>query len=70
MIDDSCFEIERGSIMRGSRRVFVKVLVIQLDGRGHSKDDATPSFCPDSKNSMVGLPNEVSFVSKISWKSC
>ena len=44
------------------------MLLFQLDGRGHPKDDATPSFFPDSKNSIVGLSNEVSFVSKIFWK--
>ena len=68
MVDESSFEIERSSIMRGSRRVLAKVLLIQLDGRGHPKDDATPSFFPDSKNSIVGLSNEVSFVSEIFWK--
>ena len=50
--------------MRGSRRVLVKVLLFQLDGRGHPQDDATPSFFPDSKNSILGLSNEVSFVSE------
>ena len=53
--------------MRGSRRVLVKVLLFQLDGRGHPQDDATPSFFPDSKNSIVGLSNELSFVSDIFW---
>ena len=54
--------------MRGSRRVLVKVLLFQLDGRGHSQDDATPSFFPDSKTSIIGLSNEVSFVSEIFCK--
>ena len=54
--------------MRGSRKVLVKVLLFQLNGRDHPQDDATPSFFPDSKNSIVGLSNEVSFVSKIFWK--
>ena len=67
MVDESSFKIESTSIMRGSRRVLVKVLLFQLDGRGHPQDDATPSFFPDSKNSIVGLSNEVSFVSKIFW---
>ena len=53
--------------MRGSRRVLVKVLLFQLDGHGHPQDDATHSFIPDSNNSIVGLSNEVSFVSKIFW---
>ena len=45
-----------------------KVLLFQLDGCGHPQHDATPSFFPDSKNSIVGLSNEVSFVSEIFWK--
>ena len=68
MEDESRFEIESSSNMRGSRRVLVKVLLIQLDGLGHPKDDTTPSFFPDSKNSIIGLSNEVSFVSEIFWK--
>ena len=54
--------------MRGSRRVLVKMLLFQLDGHGHPQDDAKPSFFPVSKNSIVGLSNEVSFVSDIFWK--
>ena len=65
MVDESSFENESISIMRGSRQILVKVLLIQLDGRGHPQDDATPSFFPDSKKSIVGLSNEVSFVSEI-----
>ena len=54
--------------MRGFRRVLVKVLLIQLDARGHPQVDATPSFFPDSKNSIVELSNEVSLVFEIFWK--
>ena len=53
--------------MRGSRRVLVKVLLFQLDGCGHPQDDATSSFFLDSKSSILGLSNEVSFVSKFFW---
>ena len=49
--------------MKGSRRVLVKVVLFQSDGPGHPQDDATPSFFPDSKSSISGLSNEVSFVS-------
>ena len=69
MADENSFRIESTSFMRGSRRVLVKVLLFQLDGRGHSQDDTTPSFFPDSKTSIIGLSNEVSFVSEIFWKS-
>ena len=68
MVNESSFEIESSSIMRGSRRVLVKVLLFQLDGCGHPQDDATPSFFHDSKNSIVGLSNELPFLSKIFWK--
>ena len=54
--------------MRGSRRVLLKVLLFQLDGHGHSQDNAMPSFFHDSKNSIVGLSNEVSFVSDFFWE--
>ena len=44
------------------------MLLFQLDGHGHLEDDAKPNFFPDSKNSIVGLSNEVSFVTEIFWK--
>ena len=47
VVDESSFEIESSSIMRGSRRVLVKVLLFQLDGCGHPQDDATSSFFLD-----------------------
>ena len=33
-------------------------------GRGHPQDDATPNFPPNCKGSLLGLSNEVSFVSE------
>ena len=60
MVDESGFKIESSSMMRGSRRVLVKLLLFQCDGRGHTQDVATPSVFPDSKNSIIGLSNEVS----------
>ena len=68
MVDEGSFEIESSSIMRGSRRVLVNVLLFQLDGRGHPQDDATPSFFPDSKGSISRLSNEGSFVSAFNGK--
>ena len=55
-------EIGRISVTKGSRRVLVKVMLFQLRGRGHPQDNATPSFFPDSKSSILGLSNDVSFV--------
>ena len=43
---ESNTETGRISVMKGSRRVLVKVVLFQLRGHGHSQDDATPnSFC-------------------------
>ena len=54
--------------MKGSRRVLGKVVLFQSDGPSHPQDDATPSFFPDSKSSILGLLNEVSFVSEFFWE--
>ena len=59
------FETGRISVMKGSRRVLVKVVLFQLRGHGHPQDDATPNFFADSKRPLLGLSNEVSFVPKI-----
>ena len=61
---ESNTETERISVMKGSRRVIVEVVLFQLRGRGHPQDDATSNFSPNSKSSILGLSNEVSFVSE------
>ena len=68
MLNERSFETGRISIMRGSRRVLVKVVLFQLRGHGHPQDDATPNFFADSKRPILGLSNEVSFVPEILWK--
>ena len=55
------FETGRISVMKGSRRVLVKVVLFQSRGRGHSEDDATPNFLKNSKRPISGLSNEISF---------
>ena len=57
-------ETGRISIMKGSRRVLVKVVLFQLRGRGHPQDDATPNLFADFQPPIYGLSNEVSFVPK------
>ena len=52
MVIESSFKTGKISVVEGSRRVLVKVVLFQLDGRGHPKDDAMPSFFPDSKSSI------------------
>ena len=57
------FETERILAMEGSRLILVKVVLFQLRGGGHPQGGAAPSFSTDSKSSILGLSNEVSFVS-------
>ena len=64
---ESNTETGRISVMKGSRRVLVKVVLFQLRGHGHPQDDATPNFFANSERSILGLSNEVSFVSKFIW---
>ena len=68
MLIDRSFETGRISLMKGSRRVLVKVVLFQLRGRGHPQDFAMPNFFADSKRPISGLSNEVSFVPEILWK--
>ena len=58
------FETGGISVMRGSRQVPVKVVLFQLRGPGLAQDGATSNFLPDSKSSISGLSNGVSFVFK------
>ena len=62
MLNERSFETGRISIMRGSRRVLVKVVLFQIRGHGHPQDDATPNFFPDSKSSILGLSIDIPFV--------
>ena len=39
------------------------MLLFHLSGRGNHHDDATINFISDSGSCMLGLPNEISFVS-------
>ena len=48
---------------KGARSVFLKTLLFQLSGRGNPQNDATPNFILDFNSCILGLSNEVSFVS-------
>ena len=61
MLFERSFETGRISVMKGSRRVLVKVVLFQLRVCGHPQDDATPNSFADSKRLISGLLNEVSF---------
>ena len=54
--------------MECSRWILVRVVLFQLRGHGHPQGDATPNFFPDSKSSILGLSNEVSFISRFFQK--
>ena len=41
---ENCFETGRISVMRGSRRVLMKVVLFQIRGCSHLQDDARPNF--------------------------
>ena len=64
MVNESSLKTGKISVMRDSRQVLVKVVLFQLRVHGHPQDNATPSFFPDSKSSILGLLKEVSFVSE------
>ena len=64
------FETGRISIMTGSTQVLVKVVLVQLRGHGHPQNDATPNFFPDSKSSILGFSNKVTFFSKSLQDGC
>ena len=68
MLFEKRFETGRIFVMKGSRRVLVKVVLFQLRGRGHPQDDAKANFFANSKRPILGLSNEVSFIPEILWK--
>ena len=68
MLFERSFETGRISVMKGSKRVLVKVVLFQLSGHGHPQDDAMTNFFADSKRPILGLSNEVSFVPESLWK--
>ena len=55
--------------MRRSRQVLFQVMLFQFLGPGLAQNDATSNFSPDSKSSLLGLSNEVLFVSGFFRKS-
>ena len=54
--------------MQDSSLILVKVVLFQSTGRGHPQDDARSSFSPYSKSLILGLSNDVSFVSESFWE--
>ena len=62
---ESNTETGRISVMKGSKRVLVKVVLFQLSGHGHPQDDATSNFFVNSTRPILGLSNEVPFVPEI-----
>ena len=62
------FETGRISVMKGSSRVLVKVVLFHLRGPGHPQSNTNTNFFADSKRPILGLSNEVSFAPEILWK--
>ncbi len=52
-----------GSLHGTATPIFLKVLLFHLSGLGNHHDDATLNFISDSSSCMLGLSNEISFVS-------
>ena len=68
MLLESNTETERISVMKGSRRVLVKVVLFQLRGRSQPQNDAMTNFFANSERPISGFSDEVSFVPEILWK--
>ena len=49
--------------MQDSSIILVKVVLFQSSGHGHPQDNARPNFFPNSKSLILGLSNNISFVS-------
>ena len=56
-------------VVKRSRQVLLAEVLFKLRGRGYPQNDATPNFFPDYKRIILGLSNEVSFISKLFCKS-
>ena len=65
---ESNTETGRISVMKGSRRVLVKVVLFRLRGRSQPQNDAKANFFANSERPILGLSNEVSFVTDNLWK--
>ena len=64
---ESNTETGRIFVMKGSRRVLVKVVLFQLRGRNQPHNDAMANFFVNSERPILGHSNEVSFVPEILW---
>ena len=54
---EGSFETGRIAVMKGSRRVLVKVVLFQLRGRSQPQNDAMANFFAKSKCPILGLSN-------------
>ena len=65
--NNMCTEIQNkiwnSHALRARRPVFVKLVPFQLGRCGHTFEGVTPSYATDSGSSILGLSNEVSYVS-------
>ena len=64
MVIDSMFETGNFSTLRGVIFNLLKVVLFHSRGRGSFYAAATPSFIADYRGPILGLSNELSFVSE------
>ena len=68
MVIESCNQNWKSSVLEGAMYILLKGLLLELSGHGNPHDNATPKVIPDSNSCILGLSNEVSFVSGFFWK--
>ena len=61
-------KIEKKIAMRGATPVLLKVFLFLKVGVSTLINDATPNFISVSVSSIIGLSNDISFVSKLCLK--
>ena len=64
MVIEICNEIEKIFVMKCTRWVLVKVVLFHSRGHGSFFMTTTPTFMTNSRSLLIGLSNEVSFVSE------
>ena len=59
---------ENISAQRDTNSILLTQVLFHSSGRGSTSEGATPSYITDSKSSVLGLANKVSFNFEFYWK--
>ena len=59
---------ENISAQRDTNSILLTQVLFHSSGRGSTSEGATPSYITDSKSSVLGLANKVSFDFEFYWK--